>query len=725
MRRTAPLPLDEPARRLALAGLGAVAIGAALAPLLLHGLLPNSYDADGFFAPRWAELGRALHAGHLPLWDPYALAGTPLAGDAQAGVFYLPTLLAFGLLSPAAGAVAWFAFHYLLAFAGAYRFARVTRSARLPALVAALSFGAGTYLVARAQAPTLLATAAWVPACLAAAVCLRERPSSRTAIVLAGSLAMLWYAGAQQLVAVTLCAVVIVLALGRSRRVLATGAAAIALAVAFSALQLAPMLALVRESTASGGVDTGGFGLLGLDDRSILAGAFAATAHETAPIYAGALAFGGALAGAWHALRRRELELVALLAFALVWMTGLVGRIVVPVVPSLSTITFHQPVRAMPLALIALAALYGQWLTRRGPSIAELSAAAGTSLLAVVVVGGASLADRRFALALVLSLGALVAATRAPATRGWMRSAALVALLLVTAADLRLAGFSLENTHQLAARWQSAQRTVPPAPASARALARLLADEPGGARFTWLAPREVRDHELRYGRDTGGRSLMLNLAASRYGVSDISGYNPLIVRRLRDALERSNGEAFRDRHYVWATRAQTPLLRDLAVAYYVTRRGGAPAGCAAVWSDGQVEICRDHAARPLARVEGKGGGMVGRVRVSRPDADHVTLAGAGGAAGTLVLAETMYPGWRVRVDGVAARPLTVRGLLRGVEVGAGWKKVTWTFIPPGYALGRIVTLLALVVAAILLAAGRLRSRVPSHERGSARLSHLL
>ena len=702
--RLTALSQDRATRTLAVACLAAVAICIALAPLLLHGLLPNSYDADGFFAPRWAELGRALHAGHLPLWDPYALAGTPLAGDAQAGIFYLPSIVAFGVLSPATGAVMWFAFHYLLAFAGAYRFARVMSCDRLPALVAALSFAASTYLVARAQAPTLLATAAWMPACLAAAGALSERPSTRKAVILAGCVSMLWFAGAQQLVAVTVCAVAILIAHARSRRALVLGGGAVALAVALSAVQLLPMLGLIRQSTASGGVDAGGFGLLDLGDRSILAGMFANTAHETAPIYGGALLFGGALAGVWHALRRRELQLVALLAFALVWMTGLVGWIVVPVLPSLATITFHQPVRAMPLALLAITALYGQWLTRRGLPVAEVAVAAGLSLLLIVGVGGGSLGDRRLVLAFALSLFTLMAATRARSTRAWIRPVALVALLLVTAVDLRSVGFSLQNTHQFAARWQSSQSMFPSAPASARELAHLLAAEPGGARFTWLAPRGVREHELRYGRDPLGRSLLLNLAANRYGLADLAGYNPLIVRRFRDAVEHANGEPFRDRHFVWATRSQTPLLRDLAVAFYVTGRGSSPPGCAPVWSDRLVSICRDPRAQPLARVEDARGATIDRVRVQRPNADRVTISSSRGAAGTLVLAETAYPGWRVQVDGSTAKPLIVRGLLRGVEVPAGWRRVTWKFTPPGYELGRIVTLLALVLAAILLAA---------------------
>ena len=108
-----------------------------------------------------------------------------------------------------------------------------------------------------------------------------------------------------------------------------------------------------------------------------------------------------------------------------------------------------------------------------------------------------------------------------------------------------------------------------------------------------------------------------------------------------------------------------------------------------------------------------------RVRLSRTSTDRVAISSTGGIAGTLVLAEVAYPGWHVRVDGTAAKPVTVRGVLRGLEVPSGWRRVVWTFTPPWYRLGRLLTLLAAGLRAVLAIANPGRRRIVT-----ARLSKL-
>src|SRR5262252_6294605 len=45
-------------------------------------------------------IGQALRDGHLPLWNPYIFAGTPLLASVYPGALYPPNWL-FALLSPA------------------------------------------------------------------------------------------------------------------------------------------------------------------------------------------------------------------------------------------------------------------------------------------------------------------------------------------------------------------------------------------------------------------------------------------------------------------------------------------------------------------------------------------------------------------------------------------------------------------------------------------------
>jgi hypothetical protein len=71
------------------------------------------------------------------------------------------------------------------------------------------------------------------------------------------------------------------------------------------------------------------------------------------------------------------------------------------------------------------------------------------------------------------------------------------------------------------------------------------------------------------------------------------------------------------------------------------------------------------------------------------------------APALLVLSETAYPGWQVRVDGESAAPLTAYTAIRAVCVPAGSHQVEWRFNPSIFKVGAAVSALALglVVAA--------------------------
>lgn len=62
----------------------------------------------------------------------------------------------------------------------------------------------------------------------------------------------------------------------------------------------------------------------------------------------------------------------------------------------------------------------------------------------------------------------------------------------------------------------------------------------------------------------------------------------------------------------------------------------------------------------------------------------------------LILSETAYPGWRVRVDGQSAEPLTAYTAIRAVCVPAGTHTVEWQFLPLIYAWGGLLTLIGLL-----------------------------
>ena len=90
-------------RRLAAALAGPALIVAsslvAMRAFAFANLLTNQHpDILSFWLPRSCLMGRSLSAGHVPLWNPYEMAGSPFAADPQSGWLYLPWMLLSWLL---------------------------------------------------------------------------------------------------------------------------------------------------------------------------------------------------------------------------------------------------------------------------------------------------------------------------------------------------------------------------------------------------------------------------------------------------------------------------------------------------------------------------------------------------------------------------------------------------------------------------------------------------
>jgi hypothetical protein len=109
-----------------------------------------------------------------------------------------------------------------------------------------------------------------------------------------------------------------------------------------------------------------------------------------------------------------------------------------------------------------------------------------------------------------------------------------------------------------------------------------------------------------------------------------------------------------------------------------------------VYRDRLSVVTRDDRALPFARIE-QDGRAPRAVRVLSREPDRIVIAPPG--AGRLVVADLVYPGWKVSIDGHSAKALA-EGDLRAVDVPAGARRVTWTFTPPGVKLGAAVSLVA-------------------------------
>src|SRR5438309_4509826 len=113
------------------------AVAAAAGPLLIvaavlivaHSYLwglrfPAEHDVQVEWLPNFCFLGRTLGSGHLPVWNPHVMNGTPFAADPLHGWMNLSAMGLFSTLS-CASAIRWYiVLQPILAGLGSYWFLR-------------------------------------------------------------------------------------------------------------------------------------------------------------------------------------------------------------------------------------------------------------------------------------------------------------------------------------------------------------------------------------------------------------------------------------------------------------------------------------------------------------------------------------------------------------------------------------------------------------------------
>jgi hypothetical protein len=103
-------------------------------------------------------------------------------------------------------------------------------------------------------------------------------------------------------------------------------------------------------------------------------------------------------------------------------------------------------------------------------------------------------------------------------------------------------------------------------------------------------------------------------------------------------------------------------------------------------------------------------GTTATVAEWEPGRLRVTLDRSDSAAAYLVVSESWYPDWRASIDGKDVPVLRANHALLGLVLPPGAREVRLWFESPGYARGRLVTLLALLLTGGLLVAPAIRRR---------------
>jgi hypothetical protein len=378
----------DPGRRAALAVAGpAVIVTAVLFALRGFVFADRLSDAHpdilSFWLPRFSFLGRSIAAGHVPLWNPFEMAGYRYAADPQGGWLYLLPMGLFSQLSPAIAMRAFIVANPIIAGLGLFSFLRLERLSRLAATAGGLSIAMAMSTSEIAISMPFAGAIAWSCVALSGAAGFRrtERWSARLGWIAFSGLAWAQVATAHLSHGLVVCTALLVAYLvsaavvdtsGAHGRPLAGAGRALVFLIAMPLLSLAvllPRIDAIQASSLAAGYERMGdaLGALGGSDGGSLQanGVWAAwplAFGATPGAYAGATillgvplalrarrrrvltwAFGGALVLTW-----------ALMLDAVVssdWMREIILRV------PFGDVYLHNPGRMRYLAVIAVPVL--------------------------------------------------------------------------------------------------------------------------------------------------------------------------------------------------------------------------------------------------------------------------------------------------------------------------------------------------------------------------------
>ena len=674
------------------------------------------------FAP-WTNLAwTQVHQGHLPLWNPDNVLGTPLAFNWQSQAFSLPALVSY--LVPVRYAYTVIVLVKLIvAGTGAYTLCRVLGLGALSAAFGATSFElAGPILHNSPWAMTgVTVWSGWI--FTAAILLIGGAHRLRDTAFLAAGIALAVYGGHPESFLVLTLSVAVFLAVflgtravwhhGALRRPVLDLAVATVCGLGLGAPLLFPGGQLVGSSARNAFSGASGFPLAHLTD--ILVGV-QGTDFRLPPPYIGVFAVALALVGARATWRRPE-------------MTGFVGVAVVAVVvcfqsplygflrglPVVGTETWNRDVMLLALALAVLSAAGVEAVMGSASLQTVRRWAVGAFGASGLVVGGLALAIAlgvhrvaphqagRFvwpAVEVGVGMGVAVVLGRAW-SRGTMigrlgiRRALGGVLLGVQSAFLITTGVSL---------WSLSTSYFSPTPAI------VSLEHAVGQSMVGIGPCRTTPFSLPYSKEVGIRPD----ANIGYGVHEFAVYDATIP----------------DSYFtLWSTLSSKPLpaplrkvgvfcpqittatqARVFGVGFVLEpRHARGPTGAVFDRMVGTEQLFRIPGAAPATLISTTGGEALSidtpgtPVAVTHPEPSTWRLHVEGSGPALLRLRLTDVPGWHATIDG---KPLSLepwaQATMLEAKVPAGSHVVELHYWPDLFSVGIVI---AVVVAVGLAAAG--------------------
>ena len=715
--------------------------------MFVHGLLGRALIAphDGYQLnlPLRVLTARIWRTGHLPVWNEYEFSGYPILATAQAGVLYPPHVL-YVVLGPLAANNLSVVLHFALAGVGAWALARRLCQDEVAAAVGGLAFGLSGFLFGHVGHQNMLESAAWMPWVFLGYELVLERMTAARLVLGGGALTLSLLAGHAQmpfLIVLALGVYAVALAAlseGRRIRVLAAGAAIVAVGFALAAPQVVPIAQILGTTSRSG---------LTFDDAMSFS---FPPSHLTLVLFP--LAFGAQVAsgpiselyrGQWNlvelsgypglaaivlaaasvVLARRERRVVAFLVTALFGLllalgsSTPIGRIVYELPVFGGFRAWGRAVLIVDLAVAMLAA-YGTHVLRTAAS-AQQRAAVRWAVTTAAVLGAVAFVlphigavgrflgdpgDRPVAFGLPL-VAALVAACAAVAFQRLPR-AAVVAVVAVVAIDL-IASYGLF------ADWRTGspqlRRFDRDFSGDSAALFGDVAAAPGGVDRAAVAGVPANSLVGPYASNIGPFDAPKVTIA--LGVRSISGYDTLVPRDYLDAVGGmspwgdvdSNGLVGDGSDVLDVLRVTTlvvdpppniervdrvPRLPEAYVVGAVERRSRRDVVAAlrgnVPWDPAEVALVDREcgACRDLHRP-----GSLGSVRRAERRAGAMDFVVDTPTRGLLVVSEAWFPGWHAEVDGSGVGVVRANGLVLGVPVPPGHHVVELRYRTPGLRVG--------------------------------------
>jgi hypothetical protein len=586
----------------------------------MRGFLFRNYLTNGQpdILPQWLPhlcfLGRSLADGHVPLWNPFQMAGMPYAADPQSGWLNLPAMGLFTTFSCGTALRLFIALHPLLAGLGLYWFLRKEGLHRVAATAGGLSYamviGASIVTISLPFAGTL----AWTPFVLvgASGYLSAERTPARLgwlalAAVAWGQVAASHMSHGLAMCTITTAAYVAFRSVRNVRIGEVTAGRAVGLGVAFMAfLPLAnlaliiPRMALLpRTSLRAGYASVGGAvaRLAGVEGQQLAPGGVWSgwpLALGSAPgTYAGAVILASLpaalrtwgkryLAATFIAVGAASYVLTLNLFVEAGWFRSLVLHL------PYGDVYLHNPGRLRYLMLLVvpvLGALGIQGIIERPATRRVLWPwlAAGVALFLLVPLGLGAIAVRYAQLAV-----AALAAIPALLALGERRKLASFAVLGVLAVEL-VGGVAYSQAYRggtIFTGLETDQSNLVPGPLrwpnvpldryqASTPIVRAIQAEPG--RFlTWVPPATfyVKGYLFTQGPDSWNG--LENARGMLFGLRDALGYSPVQLTRYWSYIRATNdGTSL----FYNAAVIQRPSMTDarlLGIRYVVTPRDVRP-----------------------------------------------------------------------------------------------------------------------------------------------------